>query len=115
MTRAEYVILMRETFVTLGVRAVMSELVSRWSFFALPFFNPLTKLAVDWVVKFLAKNAETAAFFLYTDMRVGDQSNEFEKAAVKNFVVQRSGTPEEKRAAEADLVRAFTAFASLRN
>ena len=115
MTRQEYVTLMKETFVTLGVKAVMSELTSKWSFFALPFFNPLTKLAVEWVVKFLAKHGETAAFFLYIDMRVGEQAKDFEAAAIKNFIAQKTGTPEEKKRAEENLKLKFTAFAMLRN
>jgi len=115
MTRTEYVTLMKETFVTLGVRAVMSELVSKWSFFALPFFNPLTKLAVEWVVKFLAKYGETAAFFLYIDMRVGEQAKDFEAAAMANFMAQKTGTPAEKKRAEENLKRTFTEFVMLTN
>ena len=113
MTRDEYVTLLRDTFVTLGVKAVMEHLVLKWSFFALPFVNPVTNLAVKYIVQLLAKQAETAAFFLYIDMRVGKQAKDFESAAIRNFMAQRTGTPEERKDAEEKLKAAFSLFVRL--
>jgi hypothetical protein len=115
MTRQEYVTLMKETFITLGTKAVMMELTSRAAFLAWPFFNPLINMFVKYVVTYIAKYGETAAFFLYIDMRVGEQSKDFEAAAMANFMAQKTGTLEEQKRAEENLKIKFAAFAQLRN
>lgn len=113
MTHKEYVEIIQDSFVSIGVRAIMADLVSRSTFFALPFFNPITKLFVEYIVKSIAVKLETQSFFWFIDMRVGAQGKDFEKAALENFIAQREGTPEEKKRAEENLKIHFRALAVL--
>jgi 3-hydroxyacyl-CoA dehydrogenase len=115
MTRQEYVTLMKETFITLGVKAVMMEMTSRAAFLAWPFFNPVATMLVKYIVTKLATTGETAAFFLYIDTRVGKQADAFEAAAIKNFLAQKSGSAQEKLDAENNLKRTFAEFVVLTN
>ena len=106
---------MKDTFVTLGVKAVMTNLISKVSWIAWPFINPVTELFVRYVVTQVATAGETAAFFMFIDMRVGKQSDAFEAAALRNYNAQRTGTAQEKLDAEANLKRTFAEFVSLTN
>lgn len=113
LNRDDYVSLLKEAFVTLGVDSVMKRLVAQIPFLAWPFFNPLTKLAIRWVVKELVERGETAAFFYYIDVRIKGQHLDFEKAAIENSIAQLEGSPEEKKRAEENLKVAFRNFVHL--
>lgn len=110
LNRDEYVSLIKETFVSMGVSVLMKAAVTNIPFLAWPFFNPLTKMIVKWGVTELVTKGETAAFFLYIDMRVGNQSEAFEKAAL---AYHAATTPEEKVRLEKAFKAAFRDFARI--
>ena len=110
LSRDDYVEIIKSSFVTFGVKILMAEAVSAVPFLAWPFFNPITKMAVEWAVTKLVTSGETAAFFLFIDMRVGKQAKGFEQAAIENAVAQLKGTAEEKKNAEQNLKIAFRDF-----
>jgi len=116
-SRDDYVAVIKEAFVTLGKKAAMDFIVAKLPFlgqgFGLAVFNPIVAYFVTMAAKGITEGAETAAFFLYIDMRVGIQGKAFEKAAYANFSAQRSGTPQEKANAEANLRRELRNFISL--
>lgn len=97
----------------MGVDVVMKHVVAHVPFLAWPFFNPLTQMAVKYIAKTLVTQGETAAFFYYIDMRVSNQHQEFEKAAIENALAQVDGSPEEKKRAEENLKVAFRNFVVL--
>lgn len=91
----------------MGVDLLMKVAVTNMPFLAWPFFNPITKMIVKWAVKTIATQGETALFFLYIDMRVGNQSEAFEKAALE---YANAKTPEERVRLEKNLKSTFRDF-----
>lgn len=118
-SRDEYVAVIKEAFVTLGKKAAMEFLVAQLPFlgkgFGLAVLNPIVAYFVTVGLKGITEGVETAAFFLYIDMRVGAQGKDFERAAFENYAAQRRGTPEEKANAEARLRRELRKFVTLTN
>lgn len=114
-TRDQYIATMKSAFVTLGTKTVMAALLAEVPIFNTPFLNKLASMAVEWVMNKIVTQAETAAFFLYIDMRVGKQSDEFLQAAYANHQAQLTGTAEEKKNAEEKLKKAFADFVILTN
>lgn len=93
----------------------MNYLVSRSAFFKFGFVNSITTIIVGQILSIVIKHTEAAAFFFYIDMRVGNQGKEFEKAAIANQIAQQSGSEDEKKIAEENLIKAFKAFVKLTN
>lgn len=118
-SRDEYAAIIKEAFVTLGKKAAMDFIVAKLPFFGkgigLTVFNPILGYFITVGLKGVTTGVETAAFFLYIDMRVGAQGRAFEEAAYKNYEAQRSGTPREKADAEAILRRELRSFIALTN
>lgn len=118
-TRDEYVATIKDAFVTLGKKAAMEYLVAQLPFLGkgigLAVLNPILAFFITQALKGVTTGAETAAFFLYIDMRVGNQGKAFEKAALENYKAQRTGTPQEKANAEANLRRALRELITLTN
>lgn len=106
-SRDEYVAVIKQAFVTLGKKAAMEYIVAKipalGKGFAGTTLNPILGFFIGLAMKGITEGAETAAFFLYIDMRVGEQGKDFEAAAYENYRAQREGTPEEKLRAENNL------------
>ena len=106
-SRDVYVDVIKEAFITLGKKAAMEFIVAKLPFlqsgFGAIIVNPIVGYFITMAVKGITEGAETAAFFLYIDMRVGEQGKDFEAAAYENYRAQREGTPEEKLRAENNL------------
>lgn len=113
MTRDEYVNSLKHAFVTIGSKAFMGYLVSQFPILLNPIAYELMNHFIVQGFDKLADETEMAVFFIYTDVRVNQQGNDFIKAAYQNQLVQKTGTPEEKQNAENNLFDAFAAFASL--
>jgi cytosine/uracil/thiamine/allantoin permease len=77
--------------------------------------NPIIGFVVGKLVVYLVQETEFATFFWYIDTRTNKQGQAFNDAALSNFKIQQSGTPEEKKASEAKLRAAFYDFASWTN
>lgn len=86
----------------------------------LPFlaWGPLTWIATQIVTKIISialYETEMAAFLAYTDLRVARQGRDFVEAALANANIQKTGTPEEKARAEAELIEKLREFVKLKN
>lgn len=112
-TRDEYVASIKQAFVTLGSRAVMSYLTVEFPFLGLPIVKDVLGLIVDKIIKIQVDTAELGIFFLYIDVRVNNQGHEFVDAAYRNRNAQLHGTDQEKQDAEENLRLAFKRFATL--
>lgn len=113
MTRDEYVDLLKSTALDLGTRLVIEYIVTRAPFFKLPFFNFFLSHIVQEILRIAIKQTELGAFFMYIDLRTHKQGVVYEAAALKNKLAQESGTDEEKRLAEENLINSFRMLAKL--
>lgn len=123
-TRDEYVASIKQAFFTLGKEAALDYIRGQLpfltgqvrnkyiAFLGVHLANPLAGWIVGLTLESLVTKAETAAFFLYIDMRVGAQGKDFEAAAFANYQAQRQGTDVEKQNAEKNLKAAFHRFAT---
>jgi hypothetical protein len=111
MTKDEYVEYVKSTFITMGRKSVMTALTVQFPILANPFLNKIVELVVSKIVTIIVVAAEMQAFFFYTDFRVAKQSEEYIAAALANKKAQESGTPEEKKIAEENLINIFRTFA----
>lgn len=107
MTRDQYVEILKSAALSAGKKMVMSYLVTRVPFFALPIVNPILGFVVGSILEIAIRETEMGAFFLYIDLRTSAQGRAFEKAALKNYEVQKNGTPQEKADAEKELIDSF--------
>lgn len=76
---------------------------------------PIIGYFVGVVLEIAVRETEMGLFFLYIDLRTSAQGRDFEKQARSNFEVQKNGTPEEKAAAEKELIDSFRAFVKISN
>ncbi|MGZ3744421.1 MAG: hypothetical protein ACXVB1_00025 [Pseudobdellovibrionaceae bacterium] len=112
-TRDDYVAALKTAAISIGKKAVMGSLISACPVLAAPFLYPLVDFIVGKILTIAIDQTEMGAFFLYIDLRVASQSKDFELAAYKNHEAQKNGTEEEKKKAEADLIKKFNAFVVL--
>jgi hypothetical protein len=103
----EYVSILKDSAIKLGVQALERELSKRLPFLFWPVISPITSLILTKLVSLLIKQTEFGAFFVYIDMRVTSQGRAFQRAALQNYKVQQTGTEEEKKNAEEELIRRF--------
>lgn len=111
----EYVDALKKSAVSTGKKALISYLSKKLPFLFIPVIGPIVGLLLGKVVEILVQETEFAIFFVYTDMRVDAQGRAFSNAAMRNYHAQTNGTPEEKLAAEKELIDKFRAFVILRN
>lgn len=114
-THAEYVESLKHSAVSMGTKLLVREVAKRLPFLFVPILGPITSLVLEKLVTLLVVQTEFAIFFKYIDMRTDFQGREFSQAALSNYIIQRTGTPEQKKAAEEKLVKKFTAFVLLKN
>lgn len=115
MTNEEAVAIVKNQFVSIGKGVLTSALVSWAPIFKVPPLSTISNIIIEKMLTKLATNAETGAFFLYTNFRVDAQGRAFMDAAVENHKVQMLGTPEEKKRAEENLKDAFRKLVRLPN
>jgi hypothetical protein len=111
MTRDEYVESIKSAFVTVGSKGVIGVLAAQVPFFGAGFGYKLADFIIKFVLEKVVALAEMQVFFMYIDMRTAAQAEEFIKAANENRKAQESGTPEEKKNAESNLINKFRDFA----
>lgn len=116
MTRDEYVESIKSAALDIAKRGVMKFLASKAvefkvSFLMSGFGGWLAGLVVGKVLEIAIKYTEFAAFFLYIDMRVDRQGDEFSKAAHAWY----NAPPEEKAKFEKAYLESFYNLASLKS
>jgi hypothetical protein len=115
MKHSEYVAIIKKAATDIGVKAILGELLLEVPFLFWGPLGPLTKLVVTKVVTKALYEGEMAIFFQYIDMRVDAQGRTFTDAAIRNHTIQQTGTEDEKKKSEAELILAFKSFIKLSN
>lgn len=115
MSRAEYAEAIKSAALKMGDKLVMNYLASQFSWISLPLVNPIVAFIVSLILKIAIKETEFGLFFTYIDLRTQSQSKDFEAAVLRNSIIQKNGTAQEKANAEAELVKAFRAFIKFTN
>jgi hypothetical protein len=110
LTRDQYVETIKETALSMGKKLVMDWLVSKAAFMAWAFPNMIAGFFVSKVLEVAIRETEFGLFFLYIDLRTSAQGKDFAEAAIRNQLLQKTGTEQEKADAEADLIRKFRDF-----
>lgn len=112
-SRKEYVEAVKSVFVIIGKKTVIAALTSALPFFGIPPFSYLAGMAIEWVLVKVATAGDMGIFFIFVDLRVAVQHEDFENIAIKNYRIQQSGTKEEKNAVEKELILAVDNFVKL--
>lgn len=115
MKHSEYVKIIQKTLTELAVKKILEALLLEAPFLFWGPLGPFTKMVITKVVTKAYEQGEMAVFFKYIDMRVDAQGSAFSAAAIKNFQVQQTGTEDEKKKSEQELIAAFKSFAKLSN
>lgn len=115
MNRDQYVELIKSTAIDLGRRFVMSYLITRVPFLALPIINPIAAFVVGYILKIAIRETEMGAFYLFIDIRTNKQGIAFIEAAIKNQLAQKSGNQAEIKNAEKELIDSFRSFVKFTN
>jgi hypothetical protein len=109
----EYVKTIKDAATRLAVEVLIREVPKRLPFLFIPVLNPIVTLLLKKIVEILITQTEFAIFFSYIDLRVDAQGRKFATAALENRKAQLSGTPEEKKIAEENLIKSFRNLAIL--
>lgn len=112
MTRDEYVAMVKSAFISIAKQKAMESLLGAFTFLSWPILKPIASWIVSIIMTSAVEAAEMQAFFLYIDMRVGKQSEDWEGAAYANYQAQLYGTAEEKAVAAQRLREAHVRFVS---
>jgi hypothetical protein len=115
VTRDEYVEMIKSAALTAGKKAVMQKLVAKIPFLSVPLINPIIGYIAGLVLETAIRETEMGLFFLYVDLRLNAQAKDFEAAALKNMKAQMSGSDDEKKIAEKELIDSFRAFVKFSN
>jgi hypothetical protein len=115
MTHQEYVDAIKKSAISAGKKVLISTISKKLPFLFLPVIGPVTSLLLGKVVEILVQETEFAIFFKYIDLRVDSQGREFSEAAIRNFQVQQTGSPDEKAKTEKELIEKFRSFVILRS
>jgi len=107
-----YVDAIKDVAVKKGIDALCGEVVRHLPFLMWGPLGVITRYAITKGVEVLVRETEFAVFFKYIDLRVDAQGRDFSVAAVKNYQIQKTGTPEEIKKSEEELAQKFKQFIS---
>jgi hypothetical protein len=108
MTNEEAVALAKDKFTTAAEAAINAALLaSPLAIIEAPPWSLLTHEAVHWIAQTLAKDAELAVFFAYINFNVNQQGHDFIQAVLQNKLAQQTGTEDEKKIAQKNLINLF--------
>lgn len=88
-------------------------LVAHLPFLKWPIISQIVDAGLNKVFSHLINETEFGAFYLFIDFRVNQQGRDFYAAAIAHNQAKLSGTPEQKAAAELELIRRFNALVVL--
>lgn len=114
MKHSEYVEIVKNLGKNSLKKALLKGVIKKLPFLALGPMNILTVKLIEWLASEAIEEAEMRIFFQYIDFRTDLQAKDFEAAMIKNHSIQKIGTDEEKKLAEAELAEALNALISLR-
>jgi len=113
LNHQEYVDAAKTAAITMGKSALISALLKKVPFLFIGPLNPIMGWIIQKFLEVLIRETEFGIFFLYIDLRVDRQGQDFTKVAMENHKVQQTGTEDEKRASELRLINSFKNFISL--
>lgn len=114
MTRQEYIELIKNTAKKSILDSTLKILVGRFSFLAFGPANVLTVLILKKIIAIIVEETEMRLFFLYTDFRVSEQGRLFIERARSYEEIKKTGSEDQKKLAEIELINAFRDLAKLR-
>lgn len=114
-THQEYIDAIKKSAVTTGTKALLAVLLKKAPYLFIPVVGPITSLLVGKLVEILIQSTEFEVYFKYIDLRVDAQGRDFSEVALDNFQIQQTGTADEKRKIEKELIEKFKTFASLKS
>lgn len=112
MSQIEYANNLKQAAISMGRKLVLEYIKSKIPFLGNIFFGPIVGFFIGKVLEIAFEKTELGLFFLFIDMRVGEQAKQFQAAVDKNSKAQ---TESEKKNAEIDLINSFRAFVKLHN
>lgn len=115
MKHSEYVDILKSAGVEAIKKSFVKVMIKQLPFLASGPFNYVLMKVATKLAEELIQQGELAVFFKYIDFRTDMQAKDFEAAMMYNHTMQRIGTDEQKKEAEAKLVIALHKLASLRN
>lgn len=113
LTHEDYVNMLKDTALKMGKKALKDKALKVVPFLFWGPLGPITEIVIGKVVETVIIQSELVAFYYYIDLRTSSQGRAFSRAAHANYKAQQSGTEEEKKKAEKDLIEAFNNFAIL--
>ena len=114
MKHSEYIEIAKGYGETALKNILLRVVIKKLPFLALGPANFLLVKLASWIAKEGVEEAEMRIFFEYVDFRTNAQAKDFEAAMIYNNTIQKIGTEEEKKIAEAKLTEALNALVSLR-
>lgn len=111
--RDDYIKAIKKAFVTVGQTLAMSYITAQVPPLGLPIIRQIVSWCIGKVLVYLTDSTELGAYFIYTDFRVNSQGNDFIAAALNNHRIQQTGSAEEKKASEKELMQKFADFARI--
>ncbi len=114
MKHSEYVSIVQSYGAKALKNVLLKVAIKQLPFLASGPWNYLLVKLASKIAEVAAQEAEMRLFFSYVDFRTDSQAKDFEAAMIKNHIAQQTGTEDEKKKAEAELVVALNKFVSLR-
>lgn len=114
-THDDYVKLLKSTLADAVTKSTMAALVVILPWLSWPPIYKLASFIVGKIISIAIYETEMAIFLEYTDIRVARQGKDFMSAVLKSAEMQRTGTPEQKAQAQAELIERLREFVKLRN
>jgi hypothetical protein len=111
-TTAQIVKVAKDLFEATIKKAATAYITGIMPFFAIPVLSTFLSKVLDLIIGKASDSLEMAGFFVYTDIRTSRQGKAYFDAKIKGYELELTGTPEQKKAAEDEIKKAFIAFAS---
>ena len=115
MKHSEYVEIIKDVGKDALKKAILKGVLKEIPYLATGPFNIVLVKLVSWIAEKAVLEAEMRIFFEYIDFRTDIQAKDFESAMLKNHTIQKIGTEDEKKKAEAELANALHRLVSLKS
>ena len=115
MKHSEYIEIVKDLGKEALKKAILNGIVKAVPFLASGPWNYVLLKFISWVATNAIEEAEMRIFFQYIDFKTDVQAKDFEAAMLRNHTIQKIGTEDEKRKAEADLTVALHKLISLKS
>lgn len=111
----QYAEIMKQAFFQILKKRVLGYIFSKVPLFGVGIFNPIISFFVSKLLIVAAQDAKLLVYFMYIDMRVGQQGDAYEKAAIDYHNALQKGDENEIKKYEAILDKKFDDFARWNN